>query len=57
MGYDMIAVMKAAVKRRKRVIQMRNRGMTFEEIGMVLGVSRQRAQSIFREARKNGAGS
>ena len=56
MGYDMIAVMKAAVKRRKRVIRMRNKGMTFEEIGLILGVSRQRAQSIFKEARRNGSG-
>ena len=49
----MIAVMKAAIARRKRVLAMRRRGMTFQQIADQLGVTNQRAQAIHREA-KNG---
>lgn len=57
MPYDMIAVIKAATKRRRVVISMRSRGMTFEQIADELGVSRQRAHSLWREAiKRNGNG-
>jgi len=48
--YDMIAVIKASDARRKRVLAMRQRKMTYEAIASELGVSRQRAYAIHREA-------
>jgi len=58
MAYDMIAVIQDAMRRRKQVLAMRRRNMTFEQIGDQLGVTRQRAHSIWKEAlRTNGNGS
>jgi transcriptional regulator len=47
----MIAVIKASDARRKRVLAMRQRKMTFEAIAAELGVTRQRAYAIHREAK------
>ncbi len=58
MSYDMIAVIRTARARRKLVLAMRKRNISFEAIGDELGVTRQRAQVIHREAvieqRRNG---
>ena len=52
MSYDIVAVTLAARKRRKQVLAMRRRKMTFEAIATTLGVTRQRAYAIHREALK-----
>lgn len=51
-AYDMIAVIKLSRVRRKRVLAMRKRLMSFERIAEELGVTRQRAHAIYREALK-----
>lgn len=45
-----IQALKQAEKRRKAVLRMVEKGKTFEEIGEVLGVSRQRAHAIWKRA-------
>ena len=50
MAYDIVAVVRASNARRKKVLAMRQRGMTFEAIAAKLGVTRQRAYAIHREA-------
>jgi len=47
----MIAVIKASDARRKRVLAMRQRKMTYEAIAAELGVTRQRAYAIHQEAK------
>ena len=39
---------REAAKRRKKVAAMRRTGMTLEQIGNVLGVTRQRVYAILR---------
>ena len=43
---------KEATKRRKRVAAMRRTGMTLEQIGDVLGVTRQRVYAILKRGSK-----
>lgn len=49
-AYDMVAIIKASDVRRRRVLDMRRRKMTYEAIAAALGVSRQRAHAIHHEA-------
>jgi orotate phosphoribosyltransferase-like protein len=45
--------LEAAARRRKRALAMREKGLTFVEIGAKLGISPQRAQVIVaRESRQ-----
>ena len=52
MGYDMIAVMKEAKRRRRQALALANRGKTMQEIGATLGCSKQRASEIVAQARR-----
>ena len=36
----------------RRAVELRRAGLTFKEIGRVLGVSRQRAHQLYKEATK-----
>jgi DNA-binding NarL/FixJ family response regulator len=51
-----IQAIKQADKRRKAVLRMVNKGMSFAEIGEALTppVSRQRAQQIYKKATREG---
>jgi DNA-directed RNA polymerase sigma subunit (sigma70/sigma32) len=46
----MNAASKAAA-RRKQILRLRRRGDTFQEIGDALGVSRQRAHQLYKDAK------
>jgi DNA-directed RNA polymerase sigma subunit (sigma70/sigma32) len=48
---DVNAAAKAAA-RRKRILRLRRRGDTFQEIGDALGVSRQRAHQLYKAAKR-----
>lgn len=51
----MLAVIREARARRKRVLAMRKKGMTFHQIAAELGVSYQRAQALHSAAMKDAA--
>jgi hypothetical protein len=62
---DYFEVMKLARKhqaaRRKTVLDMVSKGNTWEQIGLVLGVTRQRAYALYKQikrldAKKDGTG-
>ena len=51
MPYEFQAkVKKEAAKRRQHIVRLRASGKTFEEIGAMLSMSRQRAHALYREA-------
>jgi transcriptional regulator len=49
-----LALIKAANKRRLRVVKMRQRGLRYEDIANKLGVTKQRAHAMYVAAQKNG---
>lgn len=53
MAIDYVAAARAIVKRRKRALQLHNKGKNFTEIGEALGVTRQRAEQIVKAARRD----
>lgn len=54
MAYDMEKVIRDARRRRKRVLAMRNRGMTLQAIADVLGVTKPRVAAILARAERDG---
>lgn len=49
--YDQIEVIKEARARRKRALAMRAKGLTVQQVGDQLGVTKQRASEILRRAK------
>lgn len=47
---------RRAANRRKRVVAMRNKGMTLAAIAVNIGVSRERVRQILLQAVKNSNG-
>ena len=45
-----------ARKRRLKVVELRGKGLTFEEIGGVLHLTRQRAWRLWKDAERKGEG-
>jgi len=51
--YDPVAVMDAALKRRKKVLALHRAGKSVQEIADYLGVSKQRASDILAKAKRD----
>lgn len=56
-GADMIArLIDSAKKRRERALSLRESGLTVEQVGDRLGVSKQRASELISRARREAVG-
>ena len=53
--YDQIEVIQQARARRKRALAMRAKGLTVQQVGEQLGVTKQRAAEILRLAKLEAA--